>query len=121
VIDITLEKPITFAEAASQFPSRHPGRKLSPMTVWRWAEGIGTPGGIRRETIYLGGGRYTSVEAVNRFAQAITAARQGQPSTPPPPVLSKRRRKLAEVDAKLDKAIGPARPKPRKRRTTAAK
>jgi hypothetical protein len=125
VIDITIERPITFTEAASQFPSRHPGRPLSPMTIWRWAEGIGTPGGIRLETVYLGSGRYTSIEAVNRFAQAITAARQGTDPAPAPPVLSKqRRRKLAEVDAKLDKAIGSARPKPaqpRKRTATAKK
>jgi hypothetical protein len=124
VIDITLEKPITFTDAASQFPSRHPGRPLSPMTIWRWAEGIGTPGGIRLDTVYLNGGRYTSLEAVNRFAQAVTAARQNQRTTPtpaPPPTSKQRRRELAQVDTKLDKAIGPAQSKPRKQRATTAK
>jgi hypothetical protein len=121
VIDLITERPIRFAEAAGLVPSRHPGKKLSTMTVWRWAtEGVQ---GIKLESIYIGGSRYTSAEALNRFAAATTAARQGT-APAPAPTPKQRRRKQDAVEAELDAAgIGAtaARPKPAKPRTTTAK
>src|SRR5262245_56755252 len=102
VIDTTVEELITFSEAAKLVPSRHPGRKLSVTTVWRWAE-FGVQG-IKLESIYFGGSRYTTREAVRRFGMAVTAARQGDAPAPPPrPVSAGRRRELDRVNRELDR------------------
>jgi hypothetical protein len=108
VIDTTLETLITFSEATSFAPSRHPGCKLSTTTIWRWAEhGVR---GIKLESVYVGGSRYTSREALARFAAATTAVRQGgTPAPPPVPVPAHRRRDRERVERALDEAgIGSA-------------
>ncbi len=51
-------------------------RPVSPSTVWRWhTRGVA---GVRLETLCLGSKRYTSVEAMDAFFHAITAARTGR-------------------------------------------
>jgi hypothetical protein len=108
MIDTTAEKLITFLEAAEIVPSRHPGCKLSTTTVWRWAQrGVRN---IKLESVYVGGSRYTTREALARFAEAITLARQGgTPAPPPAPVPAHRRRDRERVERALDEAgIGTA-------------
>jgi hypothetical protein len=109
VIDTTVEKLITFSEAARVVPSRHPGRKLATVTVWRWAE-YGVQG-IKLESVYVGGSRYTSREALQRFAMATTTARQGgTPAPPPSPVgrrQERRERELARTNAEVDAMLNP--------------
>jgi hypothetical protein len=75
MIDTTTERLITFSEAARLIPSRHAGRRVATSTLWRWHN----PGvsGVRLETVCVGGSRFTSAEALDRFCQAVTAARQG--------------------------------------------
>ena len=76
-IDTTTEQILTFAEAARQSrPGR--ARSLAPSTLWRWhRKGIS---GVRLETICLGGIRYTSVEALQRFFAAVTEAKSAKAS-----------------------------------------
>lgn len=66
-IDIKTEHIVTFKEAARYLP-RHPA--ISTLQRWR-LYGIE---GVKLETIRIGGIRYTSLEALQRFADATTAA-----------------------------------------------
>lgn len=66
-IDLTREEPILLTEAAKLLPNRP---HLS--TLWRWFQrGVK---GHRLETLVIGGKRYTSREALQRFADRLTAA-----------------------------------------------
>ncbi|MHB8953851.1 MAG: DUF1580 domain-containing protein [Pirellulaceae bacterium] len=66
-------------------------------TVWRWFKrGIR---GIRLETILIGGRRYTSDEALDRFFTAITAAASGE--TPPARTPMQRSRAVADAEREL--------------------
>jgi hypothetical protein len=66
-IDLQHERLITFREAAAYLPAGHAPR---PSTWWRWwHEGRNN---VRLETLVVGGRRYTSAEAVARFAAALT-------------------------------------------------
>ncbi len=68
------EQIIRLNDVADWLPRRAPGRKVSQVTLWRWAtKGVRGVDGrrVRLETIKLGGRRYTSVEAVERFAAAL--------------------------------------------------
>ena len=75
MIDIAKEVIRSFAQAARH--SRPPdARPLAPSTIWRWhKKGIS---GVKLETICIGGTRYTSVEALQRFFDAVTLARSTQ-------------------------------------------
>ena len=55
------------------------GKKIAISTIYRWV----THGlrGVKLETAYVGGIRYTSKQAFDRFVQAITNARASDPST----------------------------------------
>ncbi len=66
-IDILKEKLLTLEQAARFFPGR-----VAPSTIWRWhRKGVR---GVRLETIVIGGKRFTSAQALERFAAASTAA-----------------------------------------------
>lgn len=66
MIDIENERVIPLREVANHVPSRCPGKRVSPATVWRWVMKTLNP----LETIKIGGGRFTSVEAIQRFVKA---------------------------------------------------
>ncbi len=92
MIDITREQVFSLTEAARLLPRRRRGRKPSPSTLYRWAKyGLR---GTRLETIRIGGTRCTSVEALQRFAQALSADEQSGP-VPPLPAAD-------DVDAELN-------------------
>jgi hypothetical protein len=70
MIDPQTEHLVTLTEATKIEPSRP---DLS--TVWRWRlRGIR---GVQLETTMRGGKRYTSVEALQRFHERVTAAADG--------------------------------------------
>ena len=58
-IDLT-ENLLTLAEASKRLPSRP-----NVCTLWRWANRGAR--GRKLETVLVGGRRYTSLEALNRF------------------------------------------------------
>lgn len=94
-IDIRHEEifPLTAATKLPCFRNRRGGKHINVSTLWRWA----TTGcrGVRLETIMAGGSRATSLEAVERFFEALTV--QGDPSAPPPPRQTTARRKQIEA------------------------
>ena len=71
VIDIHHEQLISLAQAARLRPRGRRGRPLHPSTIYRWiSRGIR---GIRLEATRFGGTFYTSREAMQRFADRLTA------------------------------------------------
>src|ERR1700722_12718296 len=61
------QQPLTLAEAARLLPKRP-----NPATLWRWrTKGVR---GVRLKTSMIGGRRYVTRAALQRFIDAVTAA-----------------------------------------------
>ena len=74
MIDPSAETLIPFVAARQVFPGRH-GRGVSLSTLHRWKRhGVR---GVRLETVLVGGVRYTSREALNRFVSKTTRLGEG--------------------------------------------
>ncbi|MBA4016461.1 MAG: hypothetical protein C0483_04675 [Pirellula sp.] len=72
-IDLANERLLTFDEAAELLP---PARRPSHATWWRWwRHGVQN---VRLETAVVGGRRYTTRAAVERFAASMTEHRERQ-------------------------------------------
>jgi hypothetical protein len=69
MIDREHERIISLREVPKHLPSRLPGKKLSCATVWRWAMRTNNP----LETFSTPGGRFTSVEAIDRFIERCSS------------------------------------------------
>lgn len=93
MIDIHSEKIETLAEAAANTPGRP-----NVSTIWRWCmKGVG---GVRLESVVIGGQRFTSREARQRHADRLTAVHEGESPAP----TSKRRKAVDAANAELDAA-----------------
>lgn len=73
MIVLQVETVLTFAQASNVLPRRRRGRKTHASTLYRWA----TSGcrGVVLETLMVGATRCTSVEALQRFFDRLTAAK----------------------------------------------
>jgi hypothetical protein len=72
------ETLITFGEAPDWLP-RIGGKRVSPSTIWRWGcRGIK---GVRLDCLRIGNQYVTSVEALERFTQALRVAKSDPPYT----------------------------------------
>ena len=88
MIDTTTEHIVSLTEAAQSVPPRG----VHASTCYRWVyRGIR---GVRLESIFIGGSRMTSLEALARFFDATTATANGQPA----PTSTPRQREKA-IDA----------------------
>jgi hypothetical protein len=67
-IDCEAETLITFSDARTAFPG---DKRLSLATLHRWR--LNGVRGVKLETVLIGGLRYTSREAIDRFIQAQNA------------------------------------------------
>ncbi len=76
MIVLAKETVVSFAEAAGFFPRRRQGKKPNIATLYRWS----TNGcrGVVLETCQVGGTRCTSIEAIQRFVDALSLP-GGQP------------------------------------------
>lgn len=100
--NLSHETFLTLQQAAKRLPGR---RHIS--SVFRYAhKGVR---GIRLETIVVGGRRYTSVEALDRFIIATTAAADGKPA--PARTAKHRQRAVEAAERELDRAGITDRPK----------
>ena len=92
------EEIVTLTEASHRLPGRP-----SASSIWRWhRHGLR---GIKLETIVIGGRRrYTSIQALERFITATTAAADGEPA----PIRTTRQRQKAILAAEreLDREFG---------------
>jgi hypothetical protein len=85
MIDIGSETLLTFSQAAAEQPCRRQGKRVSTVTLRRWA--TRGSGGIILETLQTPSGRVTSREAIARFFLALTESRQaGSRSARPAPL-----------------------------------
>lgn len=85
MIDLTSETLIPIRDVPDRLPRRPSGKKLHVSAVYRWLQrGVG---GVRLESVKVGGTTYTSAEALARFARASTAdaerPRSEQPRSDP--------------------------------------
>ncbi len=92
-IDITTERLISLDEAAKLLPGKN-GGTVHPETVKRYAR-TGKLG-VRLDTLVAGPRRCSSVEAVARFLEAVTAASDSKSPRPDrAPVANRTKREAA--------------------------
>lgn len=91
MIDVSTERPITFNQAAKLLPD---GRRPNFSTWWRWS--VHGLRGVKLETVLCGGRRCTTVEAVARFFERVTAAGTVEPS--PSRTSSQREKEISAAD-----------------------
>ena len=73
------ETLILISQVPKELPKRN-GKRLNLSTVYRWKQrGLD---GVILETCYVGGQQFTSLEALRRFDEAVTAAKNGARITP---------------------------------------
>jgi hypothetical protein len=67
MIDLANEKLLSLSQAARSLPG-----PPHPNTLWRWHQrGVR---GVKLETVLIGGRRFTSFEALERFVHGVTSA-----------------------------------------------
>lgn len=96
-IDVEMEHVLTFAAAAKHVGKLKGSKAIAFQTLHRWA----TRGcsGVVLETIFVGGSRCTSTEALQRFFAAVTEARERAAGvTEPPPSSMEARDPVGDVD-----------------------
>ncbi|MGA2065808.1 MAG: DUF1580 domain-containing protein [Thermoguttaceae bacterium] len=111
-IDITTETVIIPAKATHFCPERRRGVKPNPATIWRWMlQGVKVKGqpeseAIKLESLVVGGTRCTSIEALQRFFDALTAAADAEHSSAvtPPPVSKSRQKAIEAAERRLARA-----------------
>lgn len=79
MIDIANEQLIPIRDVPRLLPPRSTGRRVHISAVYRWiARGVHS---VRLASIKIGGTTYTSIEAIQAFAQHLSRAdRSGSPS-----------------------------------------
>jgi hypothetical protein len=111
-IDILQETVIPFGAVPQRFP--HLGRvaedgtqgRVHFSTVFRWwSKGIVGPGGnrVRLEGTKLGGKLVTSLEALQRFSDALTPRAQGEAPATAPRAEGKRRKASERAAEELER------------------
>lgn len=91
MIDSTRETLIALADVPAQLPDRRGGRRPHVSCIYRWVQ-RGCRG-IKLEAIQIGGTSCTSLEALQRFFERLTAARHGDPA---PTRTSKQRQRASD-------------------------
>src|SRR5262245_50782224 len=84
-IDLTTETAIGLSDAARRYPPLRGGRPVNPATILRWiTDAIRARDGrcVRLEAVRVGGRWLTSVEALARFTESLSAV----PAADPAPV-----------------------------------
>lgn len=102
MIDISLEETFSLTEATKRLPHRRAGKRPNVATMYRWAQ-QGCRG-IRLETICVGATRCTSMEALQRFFDALTAQAEPAPAPQPPRHTATRRKQIEAAQRRLAKA-----------------
>jgi hypothetical protein len=87
----------------SDAPKHVPGRPHIA-TIWRWIQ-RGCRG-VRLETWLVGGRRFTSLEAIDRFIERTTAAAAPELACAVP-TPRQRRRAIDQANRELDRELGP--------------
>jgi hypothetical protein len=90
---------LTAASKLPCFANRRAGKRINVSTLWRWS----TTGvrGVKLETVMAGGSRATSLEAIERFFEALTQAADRQPVASAPRLTRQRRQQIEAAERRL--------------------
>jgi hypothetical protein len=102
MIDISLEETFSLTGATKRLPARRGGKRPNVATLYRWAQ-VGCRG-VRLETICIGATRCTSMEALQRFFNAVTAASEHRPISQPPRMTAARHKQIEAAERRLASA-----------------
>ena len=98
MVDIATERVVSLTEATRFLPKRRGGRKVHVSTLYRWSQ-LGCRG-VALETLQVGGTLCTSVEALQRFCEALSVG-SGQPALR---TSRQRRAAIKRAERELDRA-----------------
>lgn len=82
MVDVLPKGLMTLTEAAKCIPGREPGRRVSVMTVHRWAARGNR--GVRLRTQFVGGIRMTTPQWVREFVAALNGELAPAPAAAAP-------------------------------------
>jgi hypothetical protein len=99
MIDISLEETFSLTDATKRLPCRRRGARPNVATLYRWAQ-TGCRG-VRLETICVGATRCTSMEALQRFFDVLTAQAEHRPPCPPSRLTATRRKQIERAEQRL--------------------
>jgi hypothetical protein len=102
MIDISLEEIFSLTEATKRLPCRRKGVRPNVATIYRWSQ-IGCRG-IRLETISIGATRCTSMEALQRFFDRLTAQAEHHAAPQAPRMTTTRRKAIEAAEKRLAQA-----------------
>jgi hypothetical protein len=89
MIDIKREQLLTLAEASRKLPSSRRGKKVHVATIFRWHKHGSR--GVKLECVRVGSSLMTTVEALQRFIERLSAVQEAGSTLPPPiPTLDER-------------------------------
>lgn len=95
MIELENENVLTLTEAAARLPRRRAGKRPHVATLYRWAlHGLH---GVKLETLQIGGTMCTSLEAVQRFCEALTT----RDATHQPPASGRRAEQIRRASERL--------------------
>jgi hypothetical protein len=101
VIDISAETLIALADVPAHLPKRRGGKRVHVSCVYRWGQ-RGCKG-IRLEWLACGGTKVTSVEALQRFFERLSALENGTPLTPQMRTSRQRERAAKQANDELER------------------
>ncbi len=103
MIDIIEEKMIALRDVPRHLPARPNGKRIHVSAIYRWSfRGLR---GVVLDTVRVGGTQYTSEEALQRFAEALSAARLN-PAPPVPVPTRKRQRQVERAEREVAAVLG---------------
>jgi len=103
MIDVVHEKLVPVRDVPRHLPSRPNGKKIHISACYRWiSRGVK---GVRLEAIRLGGTSYTSVEALQRFADRLATSATA-PSTRRVQTIT-RKEQIDRAVRKLETSLSP--------------
>jgi hypothetical protein len=101
MIDISQENLLSLREVPHQIPCRPNGKRIHISVIYRWIQrGVQ---GCLLESTKIGGTTYTSMEAIQRFANRLSESRPSLSSFPPSTLVA--RQKQIEGTAREVEAI----------------
>ncbi len=105
MIDLTREHLVPVREIPRFLPCRTSGKRVHISACYRWlSRGIR---GVKLEAIRIGGTTYTSVEALQRFAERLSS-NTPRPLIEPSPSLG-RQKAIARAARELEESLNPSR------------
>jgi len=108
MIDIGTEHLISINDVPRQLPTRRNGKRVHISAVYRWIQrGVR---GVHLEVLKIGGTAYTSVEALQRFAEHLSQ-RQGASPTAQSTSTVQRKRQIERASRELAAMLGSNRKK----------